>query len=286
MTAVQVTHQAPHVYTVGFNTTTSFLRIDKTSVASGQNIGTNTKDDMSLGAYTDGTFPSYALVREVLVYNRLLDTNEIQQVENWLYDGLRNSRANIVFDGDSHTRGYTASTHWGDYPYQTIIGLTNKSVLWHNRGVPSQTSAQMLSTVSDVDNLYSALASTNIIVVSIGANDLATGVTLDTLKTNVINYINGRRTAGFQCVITVGIPPHAVVSNYTESNWNNYLDWLDNTANTGADANVDIRDNTDIGQWGDNTNATYYGTDNVHMKDAGNLALANLVLQVLGPFIP
>lgn len=282
---MQVTHQTPHVYTAAFNTTASFMRVDGVVQGSGMNINTGTKDDLTIGAFTDGTFPSYALVAEVIVYNRLLNTNEIQQVESYLYEKIRTGRPNVVFDGDSHTRGYTAATHWGDYPYQAVRGL-DSSVTWANRGIPSQTSAQMLSTVSDVDALISTNGSINILVVSIGANDLATGVSLATLQGNLQSYITGRRAAGYDVIITVGIPPHNTASNYTEANWNSYNDWLDVIANTGADANVDIRSNLNIGEWGDNTNATYYGADNVHMKDAGNLELANLVITAINSYTP
>lgn len=272
----QILTSVPHIVTMEFNTVSSTIRLNGAELVAATTIGGNSKSQLALGAYSNGTIPSKCLIAECIVYNRLLTAGERDSIEAYLL--AKNGTApNIVFDGDSHTRGYEGCSSFGDYVYQCISGLSTP-VHWHNRAVPGQTAATMAGdAATDIDSRISATASVNILVVCAGANDLFGGTALATVQTTLADYVTARRTAGWDKIIVCSIPPRASSGTYTQANWGALADWIE-AGSSGADYTVDIRDDTDIGEWGDNANATYYTVaDQVHWTDAGALKFANLV---------
>jgi len=283
--AVTAPFSQPHVCTIEFNGASSLIRSDGTTLASSQNIGANTKSKLSLGAYANGTLPAWAMFREVIIYNRILTSTERGQVETWLMNKLQNGLTFIMWDGDSHTRGYSTTTPFGDLAYQTMQLLSERPYCWMNRAIPGQTSAQMIARATATDGFMKKNALKNILVVSIGANDFGTSVSLATLEGNISSYIAARKAAGWQKVIIWTIPPHTATGTYSQANWQALNDWL-RAGSSGADVVSDPMADTRIGDWGDNTDATYYGADQVHLTDAGNAISAAVIKTAIEGVLP
>lgn len=73
----------PHIFRAVYNTTSSVLYKDGTSIISG-NAGSNTLTGLTLGANNAGATNFDGFLGEIIVYNKVLSTTEVTQVQTYL----------------------------------------------------------------------------------------------------------------------------------------------------------------------------------------------------------
>lgn len=107
----------------------------------------------------------------------------------------------IATFGDSITFGEGATISWADYLPNLLNGQKgiNKAFVT-NYAHSGNRSTEQLSTMQSAD-----LSSFDIVCILIGTNDIQTGVSLDTFKSNVQTMINLAKTSHRQVIL--GIPP-------------------------------------------------------------------------------
>lgn len=165
----------------------------------------------------------------------------------------------LVFDGNSLTAG-TGSTGLLDYPWQTLGNISTS--LTHSYCIAWE-----------------------------GTNSIYFGASAATATSDIQTYCSGRISAGFR-VIVLSVLPRSDggtpgTFNTTRGTYNGTLrtDFSVATSNgrvfkpgggvTYASAFVDVAANTLIGDNGDETDATYYSGDNVHLNNTGYTQIAN-----------
>jgi hypothetical protein len=112
----------------------------------------------------------------------------------------------VIFDGNSLTRGYGASTS-NDYPSQTLR-LLGSQWTGQNFGVDGQTTAQMASdAATQIDPLYNTTNyAQNVLVAWEVTNDLYFGGDATNAYNRFVSYCQARRAAGFKVVVLTVLP--------------------------------------------------------------------------------
>lgn len=272
----------PHLGVAIFNGASSKFRLDGVEQVV-DSIGTDAKEQLSIGANADGTSPAFVLVAEVFVFNRALSADELADMEAYAYTDALSSAGKdlIVFDGDSITRGSYVSL-FEDYPFQTALELDREDLIFYNRGIPSQTIAGAISTDTDVDAYYSEDSRANICVFFAGTNDFALeGATLATVKTRTQTYCEDRQNAGWKVFVATMLPRGASM----ESNRLDFNVWLRANYTTFADGIIDFAADSRIGDAADYLDLTYYRSDAVHPNAAGAAVMASIAAEAIEAFL-
>lgn len=234
----------------------------------------------SFGAATAGTstaaevgrYYNYGLqlngsIKHLLIWNRVLATNEINAVFNWLYDLVPSHRTflrRVLCTGDSLTAGYL-TTDVQTYPYQLQQLEGVRSRVW-NVGIH----AQVISGQATVDALANA-ALTNYLVTWCGVNDLSGGATAGACWTNILNFCSNRTTAGWKPVVLT-VTPNSGFNAAKESN----RVALNNLILGGASNFFGVVDVAADSRLTNAADTTYYA-DGLHMTKTGYGVVAALV---------
>ena len=177
----------------------------------------------------------------------------------------------VACDGDSLTIG-TGGIETRPYPSQLCELLDNYEI--YNGGGGGQKSADLLlDVVATIDSKFEAARTRNIYVLRIGINDVLFDVATATTIANIWTLCDDRRTAGFD-VIVCNLTPTAGLSAPRLAAWETInaaiaADWADH-----ADGYVDLAGDARLD---DPTDTTYYQSDTLHFKNAGNAVVAELV---------
>ncbi|NIA02242.1 MAG: hypothetical protein GWP15_02565 [Nitrospirae bacterium] len=103
-----------------------------------------------------------------------------------------------------------------------------------------------------------------------GTNDLYFGADATTTYNSIVSYLQGRKTAGFEVIVTTILPrsggatplsfeaDRQTVNSLIRANWSTFADGI-------SDVALDSR----IGDEGDELDTTYYASDKVHMANTG-----------------
>lgn len=175
------------------------------------------------------------------------------------------SNAILCIDGDSISEGVN-STLCQNWPRQ--LGLAS-TPLQYNVAQAGQTLQTMLADrVARVDPLIQSGA-LNVLIVFAGINDLAGGRTAAQALSDLISYCTGAKTAGWNKLIvgttlpwatgsleTARLTLNSSIRSQSFPPWDYIADW-------GNDPTM--------GQSGENTNAMYFGADELHPLSAGYL---------------
>jgi len=200
---------------------------------------------------------------------------------------------NLVFDGDSLTRG-TGATQTQDYPkkvYNDLTGVFN-SLTYYSFGVGGQTIEDML--VDDVTQIHSLVdpAKVNILMVWGDANSLGYigGQTAQQCFDSIVNYSQRARNAGFDYIILLTSHYFRKVNGTfpnnqepLEANRHDFYELVKNSApaNYPWDYHIDLRDAENIGgAAGQEINYTYFA-DFVHFTLAGyNIVASKVIIEI------
>jgi len=214
-------------------------------------------------------------IKEIAIYNRALTDAEARQVVAYL--AAQHSLApvaggkQVIFDGNSLTVGYVA------FPGMTDAALPQIPSLWrgYNFGASGQTIEQMAAdAATQIDPLYNAAASKNVLVAWEGTNALQTLQNPTTVYNDTVSYCQARRAAGWQVVIATILPRTAAG---TYANFEADRQTVNTNIRTNyaafADALADVGNDATIGVTGASNNVTYY-SDKTHLTTAGYAIVA------------
>jgi lysophospholipase L1-like esterase len=269
---------ATHVQTFRHNGTSARYAVNgrgRTAATTGSLGLTGT---LSIGALSSaGSFAWPGDIAEIILYQRALTDAEVLDVENFLYAryGLSQQLAPVVvFDGDSITVGSGATTA---YPSRTMTAVTTAA--WVNIGVSGQTIVTMNSDrVDQVEGLYrSDAATSSIIALFGGTNDLYGATTSAAVITSLQTYAAGVKARGLKCLVGTILPrSNSGIAADFEAKRQAVNTAIRTNTGTWHDGVMDFAGDTRIGDAGDETNTTYYSGDLVHPNDTGAQILANI----------
>ena len=178
----------------------------------------------------------------------------------------------VACDGNSMTLGS------GQTPYPTqLAALLGPAYTVDNFGIGGQTTPQMITGApTEIDPLYSANNTDNIVVCWEGTNDIVVNsASAVTAYNNLVTYCQARRTAGFKVVILTILPRNSGGAQPTfdadrlAANASIVANWA-----TFADALADVAADSRIGNAP--PNGTYF-TDGTHLNSAGYAIVASIV---------
>lgn len=246
---------------------------------------------------TSGTFAEFFLgydptnrglhgnIREVLVYDRTLSDAEVAALADYaerVHGVVDPDEAPVVFiaDGDSITSGVgtTLNRNW----FAQMIARTPNVVAYNN--AEASIYALTLDTYATIftDALYNPTAR-NVYWLFAGTNDIALGSVTGTVAYDrLMASYAARKSAGADRVVIVSMLPRnsvetargvlnsALRAAFPLSTPYGSLIFT----NTDGDFLVDIGNHPTIGQSGQNDNATYYSTDDIHLNEEGARVLA------------
>lgn len=237
-----------------------------------------------IGRESGGGAVWYGDVYRILIYNASHDATQRATVENALIANHQ-IRTNypggvLVARGDSITWGHDSALNNSWPHYFSLLYPTMKVF---NLGVDSATFGTQSTTneANMADLLYDPNASTNILVVLLGLNDLAQGSSTNVVYASLTNYCATRFTGpwglgkGDVRPITL-LDGSAVIAKII-----GYNDKM-RTTPVGFTNLVDIGRNATVGTVFSHTNdslsSTYYYTDHIHLLNFGFQTLAGYVL--------
>lgn len=188
---------------------------------------------------------------------------------------------NIVCLGDSITYGYllTGAEAW---PEQMRPTLAATSRIW-NIGIPNQTSSEIITNVSNKEvKYYDDDATKNIAVVFIGSNDLGVAggnISGAALHANVTSIVSTLKARGFTVIVSSVLPrTYAADAGGFETRRQDFRNLTISSLGgdkCGADYEVDLAADVNIGIAGSQDNLTYYLPDKIHPTAAGYAIIAS-----------
>lgn len=202
-----------------------------------------------------------------------------------LINGLSGIDLNIVFDGNSLTRGFNGAGIEQYYPKQVegyLLGKT-KGLTFNSLGISGQTLTTMLSNApANIDTLVD-YSKENLIVVWEDANDLLMGnVTGQQNYDNMQNYVNGRYVSGYDNIIVIGgYYPRLPYDLFTPTQaaldaQHDYFELLN--TNPLGDNYIDLRDAQHIGGDREQNQDAAYFNDYIHLLATGYDIIADKVV--------
>lgn len=221
-----------------------------------------------LASYGAGNVCS-AEIAQVILLNRVATSTEISQLRTWIkgiYNTETSKTKNLIFDGDSLTRGVFNSN---GYPFSARIAdsYLDSSYSIRNYGTDGHTVEQLNSdAATQIDPRYSAAFQKNVCFVWGGTNDLFFNATGATTYSRLQTYWAARRTAGWK-VVAFTIPPRT--QSGTPSTYEPERTIANNSIvgdPTLYDALVDLR--------ADDALIQSYQPDGIHLNDAGQALIA------------
>lgn len=194
---------------------------------------------------------------------------------------LNNSK--IICDGNSLTSGgYGGETYPNLLLSKLLQKYTNVTVI--NKGVGGQQTTGMISdAVSDID-VNIDLSKVNILCVWEVGNDIYFNGNVNNAITNITTYCQARKAAGWKIVL-LGLCDRYQITAFgdNQSQYRAKLSEanmiLKNTYKTiGADVFIDIGSDSRLQ---DATDLSYFNSDSVHLIQAGNNVVADMVMKGL-----
>lgn len=250
-------------------------------------FSSQTNPEFLIGAYslsstyttTDGS------IIEILIYNRDLTVAEDQQVNDYFFNTYALRKKRLICDGNSLTYG-TGSTSNNNYP-QLLASSLGSSWMVYNTGVQGMVTSTMVTNApTQIDNeLGSPYFSKDVLIAWEGTNSLNAGVQAATAYADMVTYCLARKAAGAKVIVGTCLPrSSAGVPGDFEAQRTTYNGLIRANYTHFADGILDVAADSRIGDAGDETNATYYAGDNVHLNSTGYGVISALALPIVQTF--
>jgi hypothetical protein len=259
------------------NTQTINLQVDNgTVVSASHTTGVyNGSSEFWLGGFDSVQYLN-GLLDAVGKWNRVLTSYERAKLYNnglgLQYPFDLSPLRNMIFDGDSLTRGYPIVPD--SYPSKIVSSLTGVN-RFYNLGIDAQKLSTMLANVNtNVVSKYNSLYSKNISIIWGGVNDLqVNGYSGSSVYADLQSYCTIVKSAGFKTIVSTILPDtnggrpasfdaQRIVFNDLLKNNHSFSDGF---VDTTSDTRLENANDT-----------TYFYSDKVHLIDAGYIILANL----------
>lgn len=184
----------------------------------------------------------------------------------------------VVWDGGSIVLGRGAEPAFR-FPAQTLAMVPRTCESFISASASARIAAMITEGPVEVDARYRSDADLNVCVVLAGGGDFRAGLTAASVYESLRTYCEQRRAAGFRVIVLTVLPSHRTETfEATRLAFNAMVrdGWPD-----FADALADIGADPRIGDSGDEYNAQYYLTDQLHLTNAGNAVMAAVTAPVL-----
>ena len=241
----------------------------------------------ALSGETSLTLDDTGLDRATTYHWKLVYTDDEDETATSTQATLTTAQLRCVCDGNSLTSGGGETPY---YPTQ-LADLLGTPWVVNNKGVTSQTTLQMSAdATTDIDPLYEAENTKNVLVAWEGTNHVYFNATASAAITALFNYCTARRAAGFKVVLLTLLPRGDFPGSSTlpDPKEENHEDrravvnmWIRQTWDSCADALADVAADERIGLDGCEDDTTYYMADKVHMKSAGYAIIADIVYDAI-----
>jgi hypothetical protein len=185
----------------------------------------------------------------------------------------------VVWDGGSIIAGHPAEAAYR-FPAQTLSMLPRACESFVSASAGARIADMLRDGPTEVDARFQPEADLNLCVVLAGGGDFRSGATAATMYDSLRTYCEQRRAAGFRVVVLTVLPCHRTdgfevkriaFNAMLRDGWRDFADGL-------ADIGGDPR----IGDTGDEYDAQFYRTDQLHLTNAGNAVMAAVAAPVLG----
>lgn len=192
-------------------------------------------------------------------------------------------RWHIIFDGDSRTSGYLLSSPITDgYWPELAASLMSESMWYSGVAVAGQRLSTCITNLSG--NVTHSLDSTytkNAVCIFAGVNDVVSdGKTAAQVYASLVSYSQTVKAAGANTVILCIDYAMGLTSGEKTAMQSLIALLLANTSD--FDIKVRFDQITGLNDW-NSFNSTYYQTDNVHLKAAGQVLLAQKFYDTIYP---
>lgn len=228
--------------------------------------------NLGLGGFTTNQFTSICTMFDVLIFNRALSFAETLQAHKWWCDKYQQAypwagNKFYIGHGDSITAGQNESAP--EYNYLSILASDKSLPLgtFTNIGIIGATWDNMNNLTGPMVDAMPAVLGPSVQIYDIAFEwynqRSSTG---NEAKASAISYLAARKNANPSIKIIFGTSTDSSDSTTQAGRvaYDNY--WAANhaTANN-IDSYVAIHTDTNIGVAGANTNATYFGSDGIHL---------------------
>jgi len=179
----------------------------------------------------------------------------------------------LLFAGDSITlnAGVTSSQGFAYQVEQSYEGKADFNIIGTNGG----TMGSMLSDAPTTFYPWVATAATTgrtvVVHIAEGTNDIVSGRNAADTFADLQSFIAGLRTNGATKIVVATMLPRGDAN--TETRRQSYNDLIRNAVGSSIDALADWAANTDVGDYGDNLDLTYYQADGIHPNAVGHTIL-------------
>ena len=184
----------------------------------------------------------------------------------------------VVWDGGSIISGHGADPGY-EFPTQTLAVLPHVCRSYVSATGGAVIADMLADAPVEVDARYRADADLDLCVVLAGGGDFRKGLTAAEVYQSLKTYCRGRRAAGFRVVVLSVLPFSAPVT--FEATRLAYNTLLRDTWPQFADGLADIASDPRIGDAGDNLDRQFYGSDGLHLSNAGYAVMAGVTAPVL-----
>lgn len=232
-------------------------------------------------------------IAELIIYSALLTDAQRRDIDSYLAArwGQQHpdvAEYSICCTGDSLTQGYPLDID-GSWPHKlyNLLGGTNRYYI-HNVGVDGLTVANVdyNAGLSDGIDNFDFGTSTVVLVIWAGTNDKYADLVSDaTIFSRIETCIENRVTANnYDYILFGNCLPRANDGGFATLNSHIETNIADlNTA--GLDTLISFDDDTAFDEASDSTSSTYYETDQIHLKDAGQVKIAQMIHDAIIPTI-
>lgn len=190
---------------------------------------------------------------------------------------------NVVFEGDSITEGAWA-TYFNNWPRLATEMLPYKFKSYNVAKGGGTVSTQQANSywLTDIYNQYSKQ---NIVVVTLGTNDIGVGLTGQQLYDAMVAYINIIKSAGFEVIVGTVYPRSAWVGTVQDDYRTEYNQLIrDNEKSLGLLGIIDFANEKTMGSNSNVTNPVYY-KDGTHPSPYGYELLATFAATSLNKIL-
>jgi len=277
---------------------TSRIFLCMTSSASGTTIyvGNNTG---SLAAMTSnsitggnifgesaGAASFQGAIADSFMYGRALTSTEVATLYGYAQTrGVSSAYTNnLLIDGDSISAG-AGNTMNRNWVQQLTIPANTRVV---NTSEASIQLATLVSEASTFVDPWLLAGAQNVLVLFAGTNDFQAGASEATILANTKTYCAARKSAGWNKIVVCTMLPRGVGGTFTQTTWNQFNSDINSSFGAGTlncDAIADVAADPRIGNWGANTNLTYYAADQIHPNNAGSAIIAGIAQPAIQPFL-
>jgi len=273
LTGSLVNNQSPIVLAVSNDGTTLREFVNGVETLEGTNtINLGVTSALNIGCLTTGgSYEFSGMMSDVLYFNQGATPDQLSLASKWFLNHRGFSRHQALFDGDSQTQGYAASTN-GGLPTAMLSLLNPSLTAWTGSNLGwygTLLNGQYTSAYRKYRVLLACPDRDPFAVVWLGTNDLAAGGTAASAYAQIVPYCQQYQAAGCKVIICTALPRNdtGTVAGYEtqrqiwnadiEGNWRTFADGI-------ADFGVDPT----VGYPGSYSNTTYYNSDQVHCLNA------------------